>query len=185
MTIEIIDDLLTDKETHHIENFLMDNKFPWFLSQGYQNYTIDKGTYDRYATKDRGEFVLLCHVFYLDTFRNSENYKLSDFIFDRFLQRTNISISKLWRSKANLQLKCNNGKLHTTPHTDRDEDHKVLIYYANDSDGDTFFFDKQLNIIERVPPKKGRFVIFDGRTLHSAGFNTESEIRLNINYNFI
>ena len=75
--------------------------------------------------------------------------------------------------------------MHTTPHTDRDEDHKVLIYYANDSDGDTFFFDKQLNIIERVPPKKGRFVIFDGRTLHSAGFNTESEIRLNINYNFI
>lgn len=185
MSIQVIDDLLIDKEKDHIENFLRDNKFSWFLSQGYQHYTTDKTTYDKYSTIDRGEFVLLCHVFYLDTFRNSDNYQLSDFIFDRFLQRTQADFTKLYRSKANLQLKCLNGKLHTTPHTDQHESHKVLIYYANDCDGDTFFFDKDLKIIDRTSPKKGRFVLFDGDILHAAGFNIKSEMRLNINFNFI
>lgn len=183
--IQIFDNLLDEKEKNHIENFLRDNKFSWFLSGGHRHYTIDKETYDKNSSDDRGEFILLCHVFYLDTVRNSQNYLLSDFIFDRFLQRTDTKFSKLWRSKANLQLKCNNGKLHTTPHTDRSEEHKVLIYYANDTDGDTFFFNNDLEIIERVSSKKGRFVLFDGDILHAAGFNVQTEIRLNINFNFI
>jgi hypothetical protein len=183
--IQTFDDLLSEKEKNHIENFLRDNKFSWFLSGGFRHYTIDEETYHKNDTDERGEFVMLCHVFYLDTFRNSPNYQLSDFILDRFLERTGTRLSKLWRSKANLQLKCNTDKLHTTPHTDRNEEHKVLIYYANDSDGDTFFFDNGLKIIERVPPKQGRFVLFDGDILHAAGFNNIYDIRLNINFNFI
>lgn len=67
------------------------------------------------------------------------------------------------------------------PHTDRPEEHLGLIYYVNDSDGDTIFFegDKEL---QRVSPKKGRIVIFDGNTLHAGGFPTDNP-RCIVNYN--
>ena len=185
MTMRIFDDLLDDKETSHIENFLRDPKFPWFLSIGYNHYTVDEFTYEKNSIENREELVVLTHVFYLNTFRNSDNYLLSDFVFSRFLERSGVEFTKLFRSKSNLQLKHSTDKLHTTPHVDNTEKHKVVIYYANDSDGDTFFFDKNLKIVDRVTPKKGRFILFDGDSLHAAGFNSTTDIRLNINFNFI
>lgn len=70
---------------------------------------------------------------------------------------------------------------HYAPHTDRSEEHLGLIYYVNDSDGDTIFFegDKEL---QRVTPKKGRIVLFDGSTLHAGGFPTDNP-RCIVNYN--
>jgi len=70
---------------------------------------------------------------------------------------------------------------HYQPHTDRPEEHLGLIYYVNDSDGDTIFFegDKEL---QRVTPKKGRIVLFDGSTLHAGGFPTDNP-RCIVNYN--
>jgi hypothetical protein len=185
MSVEIFDNLLTDKEKNHVEDFLKDNKFPWYLSAGYNHYTIDKNTYDKNFLPLRGETVLLTHTFYLDTLKNSDNYLLSDFVFDSFLQRSNVPFQTLIRSKGNLQLKYHGNEIHTTPHIDFSDSHKVLIYYANNSDGDTFFFDKNLNIIERIPPVKGRFILFDGNILHAAGLNCESDMRININFNFI
>ena len=67
------------------------------------------------------------------------------------------------------------------PHTDRPEKHLGLIYYVNDSDGDTVFFEKE-KIIEKVTPKKGRIVLFDGETLHSGGFPTDNP-RCIVNFN--
>lgn len=67
------------------------------------------------------------------------------------------------------------------PHTDRPEKHLGLIYYVNDSDGDTVFFEKE-KIIEKVTPKKGRIVLFDGETLHSGGFPTNNP-RCIVNFN--
>ena len=67
------------------------------------------------------------------------------------------------------------------PHTDRPEEHLGLIYYVNDSDGDTVFF-KNKEIIKRVTPKKGRIVLFDGDTFHSGGFPTDNP-RCIVNFN--
>lgn len=58
---------------------------------------------------------------------------------------------------------------HYAPHTDIPEDHTVCIYYVNDADGDTVFFDDDLNIIKRVSPKKGRLILFNGKIMHGGG----------------
>ena len=58
----------------------------------------------------------------------------------------------------------------------------VLIYYVNNSDGDTLFFDKELNITNRIAPNKGKILLFDGDLLH-AGTNpkvSDKRIILNI-----
>jgi len=69
----------------------------------------------------------------------------------------------------------------------------TAIYYANDSDGDTFIFNEsylekiedisKLTIKKRVSPKKGRVVLFPANTLHAGSFPTEHEDRMVINYN--
>jgi len=48
-------------------------------------------------------------------------------------------------------------------------DHLVVLYYVNDSDGDTVFFNKQNEIVKSVSPKKGRVVAFDGSIYHGGG----------------
>jgi hypothetical protein len=84
-------------------------------------------------------------------------------------------------------------------HIDIPFEHLVVLYYVNDTDGDTFIFDKfadyknlnsptinadEANIIKKVSPKKGRALIFDGRRYHSSSGPTK-DIRCIINFDII
>ncbi len=71
---------------------------------------------------------------------------------------------------------------HNRPHVDQDYPHTVLLYYINDSDGDTYFFKKK-KIIDRVTPKQNRLVIFDGTT-HHASSNPSKGHRISLNLNY-
>ena len=74
------------------------------------------------------------------------------------------------------------GKPHNA-HVDQEFPHDVVLYYINDADGDTFFFDKDKNIIHRETPERGKLVIFDGSTFHSSSApSTNIRMTLNINY---
>jgi hypothetical protein len=73
---------------------------------------------------------------------------------------------------------------HHAPHVDLTTPHTSLIYYINDSDGDTLFFDDNDNIINSVTPTKGTAVLFDGLVLHAAGIPTKGP-RCIVNYNLI
>tara|TARA_Y100000592_G_C5415356_1_gene290306 strand:+ start:560 stop:1129 length:570 start_codon:yes stop_codon:yes gene_type:complete len=53
-------------------------------------------------------------------------------------------------------------------HVDLDFPHEVCLYYVNDTDGDTVFYDNDNNEIKRITPKKGRVAFFDGQIKHSA-----------------
>jgi hypothetical protein len=48
-------------------------------------------------------------------------------------------------------------------------DHLVVLYYVNDADGDTVFFNEKNEIIKSVSPKRGRVVAFDGSIYHGGG----------------
>ena len=69
------------------------------------------------------------------------------------------------------------------PHTDIEEPHTTLIYYVNDSDGPTYFYDKDMNIIKEVHPKKGRIIAFPGEILHAGCAPKKSKHRYLININ--
>lgn len=62
---------------------------------------------------------------------------------------------------------------HYAPHIDLPFEHKVVLYYVNDSDGDTVFFN-QGKIFKRVAPKRGRCVVFDGDIWHGGGIPTKN-----------
>ena len=96
------------------------------------------------------------------------------------------------RSFLQLPLNLKNGDVDT-PHIDLDEGHKhiVVLYYVCDSDGDTIIYNertdqglhgKSYTIKEKVTPKQGRVVIFDGGLYHTAE-QPINNVRCVVNYN--
>lgn len=69
------------------------------------------------------------------------------------------------------------------PNTKKTFPHWTCLYYVNDSDGDTIFYDKNNKEIKRISPKKGRIVFFDGSIPHSGNYSTKNE-RIGVNINF-
>ena len=68
-------------------------------------------------------------------------------------------------------------------HVDQHFPHIVGLYYPNDSDGDTFFFDDDENIIHKEPVERGKMIVFDGKWKHSSSSPTKNiRFSLNINY---
>jgi hypothetical protein len=74
-------------------------------------------------------------------------------------------------------------------HINQKTPHLVLLYYVNDADGETILFDKTIddiedddemylderhkfNVVNKIIPKQGRILLFDGRTYHSASSPT-------------
>jgi hypothetical protein len=104
--------------------------------------------------------------------------------------QSKINFTSVFRVKANLTIKDktypeNN---HSVPHTDLYKNNpdlqisKVAIYYVNDSDGDTFFFDNELNVIHRQTPKKGTLALFDANIIHAASLSKDTAHRAVINF---
>ena len=75
------------------------------------------------------------------------------------------------------------------PHIDLDEgdEHIVVLYYVIDSDGDTIIYNERTESSsytekQRVSPKQGRVVIFEGGQYHTAAQPTKGT-RCIVNYN--
>lgn len=108
-------------------------------------------------------------------------------------------MNRICRVKANLYTKrpdLREGHYHK-PHLDfynndtkLGDEGEVFLYYANDSDGDTFFFEEKRidtenpTLIRRVPHRKGTALLFDNRTLHASSSPRVTEYRVNINFVF-
>ena len=69
-------------------------------------------------------------------------------------------------------------------HVDLPFQHTVVLYYVNDADGDTVFFDKNNKIVKSVSPKRGRIVMFDGTQYHGGGIPRKGP-RCAVNFDII
>lgn len=105
---------------------------------------------------------------------------------------------ELIRCRLAINLSDGHGGLHQQ-HVDQNGPHCVLLYYVNDSDGDTVLYKerydpskdpwesypKEFTVQSYVSPKAGRAIIFDGLQYHSASSPKESQERAIINIDFI
>jgi hypothetical protein len=99
-----------------------------------------------------------------------------------FIEKQKLIINKIYTSRVFLLTPTEKNKSYI-PHKDLPFPHLAAIYYVNDTDGDTIFYDNDYNIIKTVSPKKGRIVVFDGNIFHGASTPTLDK-RVIINYNF-
>lgn len=74
------------------------------------------------------------------------------------------------------------------PHVDIEHlKHLVVLYYVCDSDGDTIIYNEReegnsYTIKQKVTPKQGRVVLFDGLLMHTAE-QPKNNVRCIVNYN--
>ena len=96
----------------------------------------------------------------------------------------NVDVKQLIRLRTVLYLK-NQYEGCGLAHRDLYIPHYTMIYYANDSDGTTCFFDKNMEVFKEVHPKKGRAVIFPGTIYHGGHAPKEHDDRIVLNANFM
>ena len=177
------DNILPESEVIKIDNEF--KECPWNVSGNL--VSLSTSTIDNYKDNPNvKDYLKFTHDFY-DLKSQSDNTKICDVVFNGFLKHIELDNVTMFRAKANLQTQFtnNNEQIHNTPHVDMiDMPHYVLIYYVNDSDGDTILFNEDESIIAKISPKKGRYLIFNGNTLHAGSNPTNKDYRIIINYNF-
>lgn len=189
------DNFLTEKEILDLQNLMYadpNSRFPWFYASSTNEDKKDGGVIDDSKAKDSPQFVHLGMI-------NGE--KLSPFaeeginLLTKFCQKNNIKVENVIRIKSNLITKDQDNKEYHLPHIDFDSPHLVFLYYVNDSDGDTVFFNERysswgkfdsdtIHTAGRVSPKAGRAVVFDGLQYHASSSPQDHNFRCVININF-
>jgi hypothetical protein len=124
-------------------------------------------------------------------------------ILNTFAEKHGIVVDSILRIKANLIFKKYDDDLSVnTPHIDMNPKLvpnetggklMVLLYYVNDSDGDTIFYEEtfessavsEFTEAGFVTPKAGKAILFDADQYHSSSSPTDSKIRCVVNINFI
>jgi len=124
------------------------------------------------------------------THLNSKVFEKIHLMIRDVCDKINFNIEKIERCQGAIGAFIPNKTRKNTIHTNRDVPHLVLLYYVNDSDGDTIIYDKtiddipysvqypdeycDMNITHSVTPKKGRVLVFDGRYYHAPSSPTKS-----------
>ena len=174
-----ISPIATDKENPHI-------RFPWY-------YTTDVTVGN--DLKDNQGRAGLSHTYVVsnldengeefETCENIAGFAISEFhyLFLPLLEKVieeklGLENANVCRGRSFLQFPLNlSTQEPDTPHTDMYRDHFVILYYVVDSEGDTIIYNERWNNDirpekytekQRVTPKQGRVVIFDGRLYHTA-----------------
>jgi hypothetical protein len=170
--IKVHDDTIKPHIQNYIENLLSGgfapSTFPWNYIPGLTNGKTPEPGFVNVLRED----INICNKYY--DILMSPLYN--------FLQTQHIILKYLIQCRSYLQTPSLNPTI-LKPHVDRGHPHLVCLYYVNDSDGDTIFYDNEKNEIKRVSPKKGRIVFFNGSILHS-GSSPSKSTRILINYNF-
>lgn len=174
----IIDDNFIDSDfKNDLELIMTNGTIPWF----YVPNTVPPER-DGEAFDGVGFFT---HMYFLNGEKNSDFFGIILSLFKSFVDKHNIEVNEILHCRSNFMLKSDTQKI-TAPHTDFDTPHKVFLYYVNDCDGDTVFFDKEgFDEIGRVSPKQGRAVLFDGLTMHGIQPPIKSNYRIVVNIPFI
>ena len=175
--MKVIDNKVSKTLQNKIEEYFLHDNFPWY----YNNNSLGKHVPKKYktVTKDSFNEFQLTHKFVDEGRVNSPHTN----IIMNLLNELDMEGTPILRCKANLKFRTNSRKKHNIFHMDHKDPHKVMIYYVNDSDGDTFL--KIGKSIKRVSPKKGRVLCFDGKTMHAANHPRKTNKRLIINFNLL
>ena len=186
--IKIIDNFLNDTEASIVEKSV--TEVHWFLTL--EEASVSPYKYLTMKDSNTKEYLQFCHNL-LDHRGElvSPNYKyLIDFIKNKLNKTT--PVTEFLRMKINLQTQCSfsNEDFYNTPHLDRlgdNENYFNAIYYVNECDGDTYFFNKEkegYSIVDKISPKKGRLILFSGDTYHAGRHPIKALKRIVINCNF-
>lgn len=188
--MQIINNFIKPRIQDELENLLTGNNFPYFyineLSTPHEHNEEDKTVGAILLDSNTVEAPQFFHMFVADGVVNSNVYSNIAPIVNKVIDTVDGDYY-VARCKVNMNLIDTRfeGKYHT-PHIDNGfNDQVTAIYYVNDSDGDTFFFDDSGKVTKRVTPKKGTLVMWKGKVFHAKSSPVKSLSRVVININLL
>jgi hypothetical protein len=156
--MQIIDDFLSEEMHKDIVRAIDGLYFPWY----YRDHSS-------YQADGVPQFI---HVFYRDDKITSEFYYMVEALKLMLELKTEYEIDKIQRAKANLMLNVpiKDEDIKKAIHQDRvDKGYISLLYYVEDSDGDTIIYSKdKKKEMNKASPKANRAVIFKSDEWHNA-----------------
>ena len=183
--MKIYDSFLPKCLENQISDIFLDMTFPWkcSLNPTYGNKKIDSSSENENIYEDSTKLSLASSLYDQKTTPFTNHALMLQGAIYCMCDKSGVDIRSILRIRAGMYIPMVGGPEYNDPHTDTDIPHTVILYYVNDSDGDTFFFDKQYNIVDKVKPKKGRIVVFDGNTIHASSQPSKG-VRVTLNLNF-
>lgn len=183
--INVINNFLNVSYQNLLERELMSDGFALYM--GYKG-TVNISSHCSFSDPDTIETPQLTHTF-LDVGLLNNTWGIVSPIAFKLVEQLNDSYIAI---KAKMNINFPSAKFgpnsHYCPHIDiYDANCITAIYYVNDSDGDTFFFKKNGDILEtinRISPKKGSLVYFDSTVIHAGSAPKNNDLRCVINFNF-
>ena len=159
--IQIIPNFLKEETFNELSNILLSNSFPWF----YSSISGGPGDYSNF---------FFTHCFYINDMQESEWFnKITMPILGK------LDFKHLIRVKANCYSQ-RDKEIITDFHTDSINPHTVALYSLNTNNGYTLFENG-----EKVPSVANQMVIFNGNLKHASVSQTDTDIRVNVNFNLI
>ena len=198
--MEIIKDLLSREKQTEIEKTFLDGDFPWY-------YTAE-ATYDMFKDHRTLNTSFFGHMFYAGGKIMSNHYypKVITPIIEALERYKGKRYqNRIWRVKANLYTKDGSypEDFHHPPHIDNSEDNfrgETFLYFVNDADGDTFMFNEHYYYVHkrygaegfdgkftnqlRIPPEKGKSVLFPLTQCHTSSVPRKGGPRITLNFVF-
>jgi len=194
--MKIFDKLLDNTMAEHIESCLLN--LPWYYETSTSDFT-DIPDFQRNVPNVLETPYMVnmlgCHSH--DTSANDIKPFIP--IIQKLEENTGRSfLKRIQRIKANLYLKRVNypDNYYQLPHVDMwnadtntPDPGEIFLYYADDSDGDTFFFNEKFGankytVFNRSSPVKGKGVLFDNSLVHASSPPRIHERRLTLNFVF-
>jgi hypothetical protein len=171
---------------------IIDDCVNQFLADEIEKIFLDQYTYWWYDPSTLGHNSLQRNTEFYETFQfvhpimdngrtDSPHTSTAMILVNKIFSDQNVDIINYRRIKVNQLLKSQCDLSHP-PHVDDSADNMIsMIYYINESDGPTYFFDNNHNCIEKVYPKKNRCVLFASNKLHASSSPILYDRRLVIN----
>lgn len=181
--IFIVENVIPEKSLADLQGIFLSSNFPVFLERT-SCLCVDgaKDLFPNQTTLDSPQFA---HMFVNDYKENSPFTHLPIDVLTEFQKKVGLTKVNLQRCRYNITLARPDMKgSHLMPHIDSYvEGAFTAIFYVNDSDGDTLFFEGN-EIAHRVTPKANSMVCFPNNIIHCAELSQDTPYRAVINYNF-
>jgi hypothetical protein len=188
--IHIIENLTTPANNKRLHELLLEH--PWFYlkNTAYGHFLDNKQPYE-----PSWQHLLWNHGQSLSPVTD-----LAESLLIKALYESNMSCSTLDRIRAGMMMRTPYTVIHD-PHVDWDNEHMTALYYVNDADGDTIFYDQikpadskenglewaklqDFTVYKKIKPKADTIVIFNGLRYHSSSTPTETDHRIVLNFNW-
>ena len=192
--IMVIDDVVSPTYQNSLEEMSINHTFSWNfnLSNIYKpNATKPELFLDENTIQTYQYTHLLYHS---QTHTSSQHIDFVRPLIYTAMDKFSVQTPDILRVKANMLT--NNRRFqvekYNPAHVDAVFSHVVILYYINDSDGDTVIFNEtygshftELTVKQRISPKKGRAVCFPGKYFHASSNPIEHDTRTVINIDLV